>query len=571
MSTRRPRTVRNKGVIAAARRRRVATPGERLTFRVDPLTRRLIRPLLIALHATSVAVAILVILRITSPETAWLRLAPLSFLCALEGAYTTVWLNNPDSRGVERGTYRAAELLLLLVLIRVYTWIAFGQGIPSPDEMRLFLTAPITLLTVGGFLSAALVSLVAWWLAASVSRTFVNLDVSHEELSFFTLSPAEQKERADDRPIQIARDELQSQYLRTWLTAGMFMVLAAALSTYEVNELATVINPFEMTRLGLSAAMLYALLIYFLSGFWLLSHARLLRMNALWLIDGVAMEASLERGWQRSAMAVLLVIALAAAFLPIGSTLAISRILSVGLSGMAYLAGTALQLFGYLVASVLLMLTRNAEELPTQPPQPAPTPTVEPPIPPPTADPLLSMLISSAFWTLMVAFVIGSFMFFLRERGYRLKAGAVSTSWLAFVHWLREAWGQLTSRVRSARRGLQARLSASPPAPPSPKAASPSRPRFLRLRGLSPREQIRFYYLSLVRRAGERGVARRAGETPLEYAQDLEKAWPDSEADLDELTRAFLEARYSRRSIAGEDALTVRERWNRLKSRIRAR
>lgn len=573
MNTKRSRTIRNKGVIAAASHRRVSPPGRRLTFRVDPLTRRFVRPLLIALLATSVAIAMLAILRITSPGTAWLWLAPLCFLCALEGAYTSIWLNHPNSRGVERGAYRAAELLLLLVLIRIYTWIVFDQGIPSPDEMRLFLTAPLALLTVGGFLSASLVSLTAWWLAASISRIFAQLDVSYEELNFYTLSPAEQMDRADDRPIQIARDELQGQYLRTWLTVGMFMVLAAASSTYEVNELATVTNPFEITRLGLSGAMLYGLLIYLLSGLWLLSHSRLLRMNALWLIDGVSLEANLERGWQRSAMAVLLVIALAAAFLPIGSTLAISRILSIGLGGVAYLVGMVLQFFGYLFASTLLLLTQNAEELPPQLQQPTPAPTIEPPtaLPAAAAAPWLSMLVSSAFWALMVAFIIGSFMFFLRERGYRIRAGEISAWWSALSQWLHETWERLTGRIRSTRRGLQVHLGTSPFTPALPKAALPAKPRFLRLGSLTPREQIRYYYLSLVRRAGERGIARRTDETPLEYAQNLGQAWPDSEADLDKLTQAFLEARYSPHTIAGEDVLTVRERWNRLKSRIRSR
>lgn len=162
-------------------------------------------------------------------------------------------------------------------------------------------------------------------------------------------------------------------------------------------------------------------------------------------------------------------------------------------------------------------------------------------------------------------------MFFLRERGYRIRAGEISAWWSALSQWLHETWERLTGRIRSTRRGLQVHLGTSPFTPALPKAALPAKPRFLRLGNLTPREQIRYYYLSLVRRAGERGIARRTGETPLEYAQNLEQAWPDSEADLDELTRAFLEARYSPHTIAGEDVLTVRERWKRLKSRIRSR
>lgn len=57
------RTIRNKGVIVAANLQRPPAPGERLVFRVDPWTRKLIRPLMISLLAVSFAVALLVIAR----------------------------------------------------------------------------------------------------------------------------------------------------------------------------------------------------------------------------------------------------------------------------------------------------------------------------------------------------------------------------------------------------------------------------------------------------------------------------------------------------------------------------
>lgn len=171
----------------------------------------------------------------------------------------------------------------------------------------------------------------------------------------------------------------------------------------------------------------------------------------------------------------------------------------------------------------------------------------------------------------MIAIVIGSFLFFLRERGYRVNTDQFPGYWSTFVTWLREEWARITGRFRAVRRDLQSRLRSSPPAAFPLKGDLSSGPRRFRLGGLSPREQVRFYYLSLVRRASERGVGRRAGETPLEYAQNLEKAWPDAEGDIEELTQAFLEARYSRRSFVREEAMSIRERWNRLRSRLRAR
>ena len=505
------RTIRNKGIIAAARLQRPPAPGERLAFRVDPWTRKLIRPLMISLLAVSFAVALRVIARTLSPETAWMALIPLCFLVALEGTYTSAWLNNPDSNGVDRLSYRAAEVLLILVIARAYSWIIFVGGLPSPEEMRVFLVSPVAVLSTGGFLSTAFVTLVAWWLAVTWSRIFTRLDVSIYEINFHTMSAAEQKAYADNRPIQTPREELQNQYLNTWLLCGMGMVFLAALSTFEVKELTNVTNPFEIARLGLTPAMLFALMLYFLVGFWLLSHARLLRMNARWLMDGVAREVDLERAWQRSTMIVLGLVALIAAFLPIGSTLAISQILSLGLAGVGYLMSLLLSLFGYLTAAALLLLTQNveeAEQVVTQPtPAPLPTPPPAPPAPP---NEFLTMAGSSALWALGIAIIIASLLFLLRERGYRLDKTVAGEYGSTLVAWVREFWLRLRGRVQTLSHGLQARLQNQAP-PPIPQIGLKIRPpRFLRLGELSPREQIRCSYLALLRRAAEIDSDRRA-------------------------------------------------------------
>jgi len=359
MRQRRGRLIRNKGVIAAAHAQRAPNRGARLVFQTDPFTRRYVRPVLIALLSTSLAIALLVLGDLLTPGQPWLRLVWLCLFAALEGAYTTAWLNNPDSRGVERGTYRAAEALLLIVVARVVSWLIFGGGIPTPDDVRVYLGAPLSFFMTGNFFTTALVTLLTWWLAVTVGRIFTRLDVGVDEVSFYTLSLSEQKAQTDNRPIQIARGELQNQFLRLWLGVGLGMVLLAALSTYQVREVVEVANPFAITRLGMRPVVLFALLLYFLAGLWLLSHARLLRLNARWLMDGITKEASLERAWQRASLVLILAIAFLASFLPIGSTLAISRILGVVVAGGAYLLGLVYAFIGYLFAAALALLTRN--------------------------------------------------------------------------------------------------------------------------------------------------------------------------------------------------------------------
>lgn len=569
--SRHSRTTRRTGAIAAAEVQHKPIKGEPLAFQVDMWTRRLVRPLLIAALATSVSIALLEIIRLISPQNAWLALVPLCFFIALEGAYTAAWLNTPDSFGVDRLGYRLAETLLILVVVRIYSWIFLGGGIPSPEELRGYLTAPLSILTVSGFLTSAFVTLVAWSFAVSNGRIFTKLDVSIYEIRFYRLSQPEQKAMGDDRPIQVQRGKLLSAYFRNWLAVGMAMIILAALSTFEVRQFATVSNPLEITRLGLSSAMLLALIIYFLAGFWLLSHGRLLRMNARWLADGMAKEADLERGWQRSSLIILLTIAAIAAFLPIGSTLPISRILSLGVSAIAYLAGVIIQAIGYLLAMTIMMLTGNIEESdPIRPPQ-LTLPPVEEVIVPPSnpSHPFAEMMVSSIFWTLVIAAILATLFYFLRERGYTLQRERIEEQWQIVIGWLRELWAQLTGRIRSTSSELRSRLKTPKPATNMRDESQAIRAGFLRLGNLSPRDQIRYYYLALVHRAGERGIRRGAGQTPLEYARELKETWPESEGEIDDITTAFVTARYSSRPLEKSDALTSKQQWRLLRRRLR--
>ena len=263
--------------------------------------------------------------------------------------------------------------------------------------------------------------------------------------------------------------------------------------------------------------------------------------------------------------------AFAAAFLPIGSTLGISRILGVFVSGLFYLVGLVYALIGYVFAAILMLLTRNVEDSGQAQPQPLPTlappPVVtEPPLPP---NPVFGFVISSLFWTLLIALVVGALLFFLRERGYKLEWQRVGNSLAAASRGLRALWQRLRRRATAAGRDLRERL--RPPEPKTGQPDTPPRLRFLRLNSLSPREQVRYYYLSTVRRAGERGVRRAQHETPLEYFDDLKETWPDAAVDLEDLTQAFLEARYSPEPVDKSAAGRVKEGWKRIKNRLRGK
>jgi hypothetical protein len=80
---------------------------------------------------------------------------------------------------------------------------------------------------------------------------------------------------------------------------------------------------------------------------------------------------------------------------------------------------------------------------------------------------------------------------------------------------------------------------------------------------------VQFFYLTLMRRARDRGLPRQISETPNEYKQKLKGNLPDLDEDLDAFTETFLEARYSLHPITADQAGLARKIWSRLRKSLR--
>jgi len=132
--------------------------------------------------------------------------------------------------------------------------------------------------------------------------------------------------------------------------------------------------------------------------------------------------------------------------------------------------------------------------------------------------------------------------------------------WAALGHWL-GGWGET----------LKGRLPRSWPLHLRRRQAS-FRESFgyFRLGRLSPRAQVLYYYLSVLHRAAQQGLPRRPAQTPSEYRATLGPNLPEAYPEMDHLTQAFVEARYSRHPVEQEDASHVRASWQQVKAALRA-
>ena len=82
--------------------------------------RYVIRPMLTAILVTALLVGLLAVVVEITGDDRWYILVLLLFIVSLEAIYTTNWLHHPRQMALDRNAYRAAELLLLLVIVRVW-------------------------------------------------------------------------------------------------------------------------------------------------------------------------------------------------------------------------------------------------------------------------------------------------------------------------------------------------------------------------------------------------------------------------------------------------------------------
>lgn len=535
-----------------------------LPYVTNERSRRIIQPLLISGMVTAFFTAVIVVVQLFIEDVPLLRIVPLLWLLTLEGMYTMQWLYLPDQRKLDRIAYRAAELMLIFLTVRLYTWAIFGNW---PD-MRLFLDYlknPSLLLFNEELVGTLILALLAWGMALGIARLFQDLAISEWEARYF-LTP--KKERTEDqRPFLFNRLAMIETFYVQWLWAGALMLFFSAVSTIDLPA-ATRDFTLNVTRLNLNPALLFALIVYFVTGLLLVSQGRLIAKTARWLREGVVTDAAVEESWYRNSWRLVALTALLTAFLPIGSTTPISRLLSALLGGLFALGAAVLSLILGLLSALFPNAGEGSEEAVQEivvPPTPVPPAPVTPPPPEPPSE-VAQFVFSSAIWAIFLVLAVIAIGYFMRERGIKLNFETLRAAWAKLRLWLSRGWNQMTEQVGDFQRGLARRQVKTEDVEKNGRSLPFN---FVRVNGLIPREQVKYFYLSTLRRAEEKGIERRQSLTPQEFKATLLEQFPDSEAEIEELTAAFQQARYSQEEIDDNTVQPIKKRWKRMRSTIR--
>ena len=451
----------------------------------------------------------------------------------------------------ELARYIAPELLIMAAVMRV----AATTSLPQSDlvlAVQRWLADPLL-----AFDSVFVVYLVVGALiAAIVHRSMANLRALIPPPSQGL--PEENAARyarvlAEDRDFAIRAITQRS------IIGGALVLLG--LGTEAVNPAAPTGGALPIGAASVVAALLYgtcALIFY--------SQVKLALLQARWQDEQATVADGLAGRWARSSIIAVGSILGASALLPRGYGYGLLDVLRAGLNTL----GAALALVGYFLVwlfGVLLgiPLWLLAQLMPTSAGtsnrESAPPPAI-------TAEPLAShqpqLLTGVIFWV-----CIGLLVALALREVLRRNPGVVTRLLKVlrldrFAAWVVRTWRGTRSWLRLAAELAAERLPQTHDADDSLLSQV-----WHRAGSLQPRELVRFFYRSTLRRASRAGVGRRMAQTPNEYVRELGAQIPEQMDDLATLTDSFIQAHYGQRPVEAEAAEGARAPWQRLRARLR--
>ena len=478
-----------------------------------------------------------------------------TFLVALESIHSQRFMERKRLRGRDRTRFRFVEWVVILLAVRFGIYARLGAS-RLVEDLALWSANPGAFFDLR-FIIISLIVFAFWMTATVLSEHMQKLKASPLEKPLSPTDPQYDMWVTMPQRGRVDRQQELRSIMSIFFGGGVVLLLLTGLNRVDLNELLSLQNQRV-------SGVILNVLIYFLIAFLLISQARYTTLKANWELQEIPIAGRLDRRWLSLAILFLLLVAFISALLPVGYSVGIIEILGMALHWAIYsvLQVVMLIVFAFSYALSLLLSLFSREKQPFEAP---PRPTV-PFTPPPQETgtvgvPLIwwQLVRSLLFWFILTGVVGYSLYHFLGMRWSFLRR----LSLRGVFGWVRRLLAALGSGTGKAVRDLRDLLAQQIAAR---RARILSRPmRFLSLRRLSPRQRMRYYYLSILYRSRRQGFGRPPAMTPLEYQEMLLAQMPELSMDVGDLTAAFIEARYSQHVISKEDTRRIEPIWKRIK------
>lgn len=351
-----------------------------------------------------------------------------------------------------------------------------------------------------------------------------------------------------------------------FFAGGIVLFIVSGLTQVRVAEAIKLPTPSVSGPIG-------NVLVYFLLGMLFLGHVHYAALRGRWQRGDIAVAHGFGGRWGRNSVVFVGIVAVVAFLLPTSHTLGL---LDVGRAIWDPISTVLIQII-LTVRGPLTWLLRlfggNAPVarpriLPPNLPRHVHLPPQHLSKPARGAGGGLTLLKSLLFWAVVAMVVVYLLRTVTLRRASRIPLlggviqavrGALVQAWAAFRSRLRGVVATMVEHVPGAR----AVLRVAPSFVPSGKLP------FRRISHLPPREQVLYYYLSVVHRARRHGIHRTGSQTPYEFSDELATHLSEAQGDMAALTTAFVEARYSHHAIPEEELGRIRVSWQQVKAALR--
>ncbi len=461
------------------------------------------------------------------------------------------------ARQIPEGSLRLrlhlVEWVVILVLLRLA--LVLAQGFDALEAAAGRWVARPGSLFDGGLVGGAALLFIVWWLGIAMSRGLEALGPEAE-------APPPKDSAAYyawlTRPRAAQRAEAWENLVRLFLIGGMVVLVASGLSRLDVQAALSLRNPAIAGILG-------NVLAYFVLGFVLLAHGHYAALRQRWEREGVPVMAALSKRWAVLGVAFSAVVALLALLLPTRPSLRLFAAVYDLLWTVLYYVWVAVMVVLALIGYLLSLLARLIGAGPV----PSSGEGVVVRFPPPEPQAPAQRL---AWWEALQGVLLGALIVmavgyallrFVRERRdlwEELAGRRGPVAWLARL--LRAVWRWLAG----ARAGIEVRWRRLVARAPQTGATGRARRPRAGFRATTPRQKVRLLYLLGLEEMGQAGHPRGPSDTPYEYARRYAPELEEGGGELEQLTEAFVQARYSRREFTPGEVGPLRGALRRLRA-----
>jgi hypothetical protein len=465
-----------------------------------------------------------------------------SVLAALEANYSQRLIRARRIRGPDLLRFRVVEVALFFIFLRIGSTI----GVPWDSvlaDIRIWSQEPWHLLDLE--VGYALVLALASW-AVSNQTTY---DLG----------------RIGEPPVRDASYVYPVDALtRSFFRGGALLLVVAGITRVGIASL------LQLRRPSVPGLVLNVLL-YFALGLAMLGQIQFRRLSQLWRGEGIDVSRELAEQWVRYTLVLLALAGLIAFLLPTGYTLSLLTVASFVIGAILYAFNVFFH-FLFLVFILLLMPLAKlfGGNLHRQPIEPIPSPDLPHVAPGGSAPEWLAVVKSVAFWAVALVGLVYVVRSYLRDRPELMEALITFKLFGAVRRFLGSLWRQLARLAGAVAERIPTQIRLQRRASERGQAPDGGPFRFFRLGALSRRDRTLYYYLSILRRAAQQGYPRDESETPYEYDTKLGPNVSQAEAELDRLTEAFVEARYSTHKVDKKQEERVRADWRKIRAALRA-